>query len=515
MYSSRFDNTFPNNFDQNTNFDYMESPSYQNSMPSSSYDQSGWFPMPPSMPNNSYPEYFTPNGNPPSTNVNYAKGGKVKKKGSQEMSYPDLAEMIRQQGEGEDMTLAHINEEEAQLLAENFGMDINPVTGLPQFGFWRNPWKATTSFFKNNIGGGAGAIIGNMILPGVGGLIGGALGGAANAAVLKKPVMGGALTGGLTGMLLPSVAGLAGSGASALGMNTAGKTLSNYGARNAIIPALSSKLGFGSEPVRQAAASSSILSNSPGISPLSISPTGGMMLSHPGMGAPVENSSWLSSLMKPKNLLTAASIAGSFAGRPKAPKERPEKPEKTPEQIADEQKRLEKALRLTAEERAAREADMLAEEQMKRRIARNKFLPEERLGNIEPLYTRTHTPEEYERTGRWLSYYNNPEFTGKSVLFKEGGSVEPVELYTEEAYYPRGLGYYLEGDTGGQDDKIPALLSDGEYVIDASTVAHLGDGNNRAGAKKLDGMVRNIRKHKGGSVNLPPKAKPLEKYLRA
>ena len=99
---------------------------------------------------------------------------------------------------------------------------------------------------------------------------------------------------------------------------------------------------------------------------------------------------------------------------------------------------------------------------------------------------------------------------------KGGGSAHsPYAYLTEEIYSPASPLHYLSGDTGGQDDLIDAKLSDGEYVIDAATVADLGDGNNAAGARKLDNFRRNIREHKrGGKVNLPPKAKSLESYLR-
>jgi hypothetical protein len=53
-------------------------------------------------------------------------------------------------------------------------------------------------------------------------------------------------------------------------------------------------------------------------------------------------------------------------------------------------------------------------------------------------------------------------------------------------------------------------------VIDAESVAALGDGNNAAGAKKLDAMRHNIRKHKRGGPlsSIPPKAKRPEQYLK-
>lgn len=49
----------------------------------------------------------------------------------------------------------------------------------------------------------------------------------------------------------------------------------------------------------------------------------------------------------------------------------------------------------------------------------------------------------------------------------------------------------------GRSDDIPTMLSDGEYVMDAETVALLGDGSNKAGADKLDQFRVNLRKHKG------------------
>ena len=57
--------------------------------------------------------------------------------------------------------------------------------------------------------------------------------------------------------------------------------------------------------------------------------------------------------------------------------------------------------------------------------------------------------------------------------------------------------FAVEGPGTGRSDDIPAVLSDGEYVMDAETVALLGDGSSKAGAKRLDELRVNIRKHKG------------------
>lgn len=79
-----------------------------------------------------------------------------------------------------------------------------------------------------------------------------------------------------------------------------------------------------------------------------------------------------------------------------------------------------------------------------------------------------------------------------------------------------GLAHYVRGGTAGQDDKVPAMLSDGEYVMDADTVASLGDGNNAAGAQRLDQMRQAIRSHKRSAPasSIPPKAKNPLAYLK-
>lgn len=74
-------------------------------------------------------------------------------------------------------------------------------------------------------------------------------------------------------------------------------------------------------------------------------------------------------------------------------------------------------------------------------------------------------------------------------------------------------GGHVSGPGGGQDDQIPAYLSNNEYVVPADIVSNLGDGAPEVGAKKLDGMVKNVRKHKAKKGH-PPKAKKAEKYLR-
>ena len=75
---------------------------------------------------------------------------------------------------------------------------------------------------------------------------------------------------------------------------------------------------------------------------------------------------------------------------------------------------------------------------------------------------------------------------------------------------------HIKHATGGQADKVEAQLSGGEYVMDADTVASLGDGNTDAGAAKLDEMRYNIREHKRAAPadKIPPKAKSPLAYMK-
>lgn len=76
--------------------------------------------------------------------------------------------------------------------------------------------------------------------------------------------------------------------------------------------------------------------------------------------------------------------------------------------------------------------------------------------------------------------------------------------------------FAVNGEGTGRSDEIPALLSDGEYVIDAETVALLGDGSSKAGAKRLNDFRVNIRKHKGRNLakgKFSVNAKRPERYL--
>jgi hypothetical protein len=82
----------------------------------------------------------------------------------------------------------------------------------------------------------------------------------------------------------------------------------------------------------------------------------------------------------------------------------------------------------------------------------------------------------------------------------------------------RKQGKYLDGKTDGMADEIPAMidneqpamLSDGEFVIPADVVSHLGNGNSDAGAKVLEDMMDRVRKARTGTKEQGPEIDPKE-----
>jgi len=95
--------------------------------------------------------------------------------------------------------------------------------------------------------------------------------------------------------------------------------------------------------------------------------------------------------------------------------------------------------------------------------------------------------------------------------FAKGGLAEHNPEFITGA-----TGHHVKGEGDGQSDSIPAMLADGEYVFDADTVAALGNGSNDAGARILDKMRQNLRKHKRSAPagKIPPKAKSPLEYMK-
>jgi hypothetical protein len=104
-----------------------------------------------------------------------------------------------------------------------------------------------------------------------------------------------------------------------------------------------------------------------------------------------------------------------------------------------------------------------------------------------------------------------PSYWGDAPGHAMGGAIGGLG-----ATAPQPTQAYVSGGSGGQADTIPAKLSHGEYVMDADVVSALGDGNNEAGANKLDQMREAIRAHKRSAppTSIPPKAHAPMAYLK-
>jgi hypothetical protein len=108
----------------------------------------------------------------------------------------------------------------------------------------------------------------------------------------------------------------------------------------------------------------------------------------------------------------------------------------------------------------------------------------------------------YKRAG--LKYVEGP----KSGIEKLGGGFSEAAAgggLSHLGGYSDG-GRMLKGPGDGMSDDIPAMigkkqparLADGEFVVPADVVSHLGNGSTDAGAKKLYGMMNKIRKARTG-----------------
>ena len=107
--------------------------------------------------------------------------------------------------------------------------------------------------------------------------------------------------------------------------------------------------------------------------------------------------------------------------------------------------------------------------------------------------------------------YANPTLTEQPAMAKGGKTRrQPQGALSQVSRLSMGAG-------DGRSDSIDARLSDGEYVIDAETVALLGNGSTKAGAAMLDQMRQGIRQQKGRALakgKFSPDAKSPLAYMK-
>jgi hypothetical protein len=118
----------------------------------------------------------------------------------------------------------------------------------------------------------------------------------------------------------------------------------------------------------------------------------------------------------------------------------------------------------------------------------------------------------------WPRITGYAQATPGSVSSMQGAyNIPNAPVYKAQGGALSAVARFAQGAGSGRADTIDAKLSDGEYVMDAETVAMIGDGSNKQGAKLLDSMRENIRSHKGKSLakgKFSPNAKSPLSYLK-
>ena len=151
-------------------------------------------------------------------------------------------------------------------------------------------------------------------------------------------------------------------------------------------------------------------------------------------------------------------------------------------------------------------------------------------GGLAALNGQTYDDEygrdEYKAGGqakaRSKSLKGNPYYK-----FAQDRKDSSMEAAIEQNFAKGGLGAalpprFLSGGGDGMSDSIKARiggvqearLADGEFVVPADVVSHLGNGSSKAGAKKLYSMMDKIRKARTGRTRQAPEVNP-NKYMPA
>jgi hypothetical protein len=136
--------------------------------------------------------------------------------------------------------------------------------------------------------------------------------------------------------------------------------------------------------------------------------------------------------------------------------------------------------------------------------------------------------ESAKNQGLSLDMYDNIYGRGNKIIamqkaLKEGKMVNGMASggISSLGGYSDG-GRMLKGPGDGMSDSIPAniggkqpaRLADGEFVVPADVVSHLGNGSTDAGAKRLYGMMDKVRKARTGKKKQAPAVK-ADKYMPA
>lgn len=475
------------------------------------------------------------------------------------------ARQLAAQGRGGDTELVHVNPREAAMLRAMGGSGrINPHTGLREYGFLSDLFKV------------AAPIVLSVVAPGIGTAIGSALGATGTAAtMLGQAAIGGitsALTGGdpIKGALMGGIGGGLGttlgagvSDALGLGLGATGQSILGGGltgalssalaggnplkgalmgaAGNALGAAAGEYAGPGAEAVRSGGQTFGNMLAA-GYSPKEAIMGGGLtgLVAGMGVGQSVGASRPTGAGLKPSDAVLEGLRTG-LGSEPGAADY-----SLTPGTTTSGAPGLTAAgpgLQLTAP--SAPTVPLAATPAANTGIAGalGKLNAGQMLSIAGALSSLVNAPPQAQRAVAAMSpaqqeYFNRPSQQFDWARLQRDASAAGMDLgrFMSQNWNTISSGAYstpvtrmaqggalaaagalMSGGGSGRDDVIDAKLSDGEYVMDAETVALLGDGSNKEGARRLDKMRTQLRQHKGKTLargQFSPNAKSPLAYLK-
>ena len=85
--------------------------------------------------------------------------------------------------------------------------------------------------------------------------------------------------------------------------------------------------------------------------------------------------------------------------------------------------------------------------------------------------------------------------TGLDLLQQDPDRFKFANFYGDNPFYQnRADGGEIVGPGTPTSDSIPAMLSDGEFVMNAKAVQGAGDGDRKEGAKRMYAMMKRFEK---------------------
>lgn len=493
----------------------------------------------------------------------------------QGMARGGLAQAARQlqsHGRNGDTMLAHINPREAEMLQQAGGSGtINPQTGLPEFfdlgGFLGSIIPIAVAVFAPYLAPAIGAAFGAT---GIGaGMLGSAMIGAGSAALSGGNIGQGALLGGLGGGLGGAAGGMANE-ALGLGLGEAGQAMLGSGLMGGVAGAVTGQgvlqgaaqgavgqyLGsqLGGSPGMTAAGQTFGNMMTAGYDPKSAVLAGGLSgLATSFMGQPTPTTkpsdAVLGDMKSPTGLemvtqgeLNPASSDLSY--KAPTPTTSMGKPGFTGSEVnmgytpptpttsmgtEGFQGAQSSPWNLKNAMLGMSALSMLQDAPPDVQQAINTLSPEQKKYFALPsvAWDWTRMQQDANKSGMSLAQFmsqNWPQITGYSQGSQNANPSAMSGAYNQPTVVRKARGgplsqiaYMAQGSGTGRADTIDAKLSDGEYVMDAETVALLGDGSNKAGAQRLDGMREAIRAHKGKTLakgKFSPNAKSPLAYLK-